>query len=600
MLEEIFKALAITSFAGSALTALLVLLRPVTKHIFGYSWHYYIWLTVLITLLLPVRFSLTGSDNDISVVYPQEVRTEQITETGTAAVTVQSADDTDKTAAARKTAGLVGMMISDHQNLLAAIWLLGAIGAGLINMTGYIRAIGRIHRSSAAAACPEIENYTNARIAVRIGTGLSSPFMLGVFRPVLILPDIELSAEQLRNILLHEMTHFRRKDILYKWFAVFVRCVHWFNPIVYYAVRQINTECEISCDLSVVSRMDDNEKLSYVDTILSLVSGGRVGKIPLTTQMASGKKALKRRFTMIRNIKKTSKAVSAVSAVFAAAMLTTTVFASGVLSGLTNEDHTIEITCSGEKIDLVNKPFIENGEVYVPLRETLEKCGVMGNDGSYINWDNGRVLLCLAAEDDGDNAMQMRESGEAGAVVFLFSYAVEIGKEELIANAEPNLMGQDISRAVKVENAPVLRSSNTYVPYYYIYYMLSSIPLNIDYTVYDREGNAVGSGYPDETFIQWEPEPEIFDYSSEFLRTEAAASLAEAGYSEPYTYEFIRHVYNDKNDKVYFIARITSASDNETSYLRMLFENKNNEWVRYDAVLAGTTADISEPADGWY
>ena len=88
--------------------------------------------------------------------------------------------------------------------------------------------------------------------------------MMGIFRPVLVLPDRQITAEQLDNILRHEMTHFRRKDLLYKWFAVFVKCVHWFNPAVYYISRQIGIECEISCDLAVVSGMSQEEKRSYV------------------------------------------------------------------------------------------------------------------------------------------------------------------------------------------------------------------------------------------------------------------------------------------------------------------------------------------------
>ncbi len=58
MLQETFKALLITSLAGTALTGVLTLFRPVTKKVFGYMWHYYIWLAVLCVMLLPVRFGV--------------------------------------------------------------------------------------------------------------------------------------------------------------------------------------------------------------------------------------------------------------------------------------------------------------------------------------------------------------------------------------------------------------------------------------------------------------------------------------------------------------------------------------------------------------
>ena len=55
MIGELFKALLITSLAGSALAAVISIFRPITKKIFGYSWHYYIWLCVLFVMLMPVR-----------------------------------------------------------------------------------------------------------------------------------------------------------------------------------------------------------------------------------------------------------------------------------------------------------------------------------------------------------------------------------------------------------------------------------------------------------------------------------------------------------------------------------------------------------------
>lgn len=58
MIGELFKALLITSLAGSVLAVVISLLRPITKKLFGYSWHYYIWLCVLFVMLMPVRFNV--------------------------------------------------------------------------------------------------------------------------------------------------------------------------------------------------------------------------------------------------------------------------------------------------------------------------------------------------------------------------------------------------------------------------------------------------------------------------------------------------------------------------------------------------------------
>ena len=49
------------SLAGSLLALIISLLRPITKKLFGYSWHYYIWLCVLLVMLMPVRFNVSPS-----------------------------------------------------------------------------------------------------------------------------------------------------------------------------------------------------------------------------------------------------------------------------------------------------------------------------------------------------------------------------------------------------------------------------------------------------------------------------------------------------------------------------------------------------------
>lgn len=58
MLTGLFQAMLITSLAGACLAAVITLARPVTKRVFGYAWHDYIWLAVLAVMLLPVQFRL--------------------------------------------------------------------------------------------------------------------------------------------------------------------------------------------------------------------------------------------------------------------------------------------------------------------------------------------------------------------------------------------------------------------------------------------------------------------------------------------------------------------------------------------------------------
>lgn len=491
MIGELFKALLITSLAGSVLAVVISLLRPVTKKLFGYSWHYYIWLCVLFVMLMPVRFSVnTMPAPNIAT---QTVQTQQ-TVAGEQPETTENIVQTapaQKPQLLQKATVIWDRIIYNRMNILAYLWLTGTIALMLLNVVRYVRLNIKIRKTGEVIYCPETGAYTDRKINVRVWENVASPFMTGVFRPTLILPKMELSGEQLDNILRHEMTHFKRNDILYKWFAEFVKCVHWFNPMVWYVSKQIASECEISCDMAVTKNMTDSEEMSYVSTILSLLPTGKSKQLPLTTQMASSKKFLKRRFIMIKNKKTTSRFMSVLSAVIAAIMLSTTVFASGVLSDLTTDDYTIEITNNGEKIELTNKPFIENGEVYVPLREVIDKSFSKDDGVTDIKWNDGTIDVTIAYYQ-----------GESGM------YRLKIGSNLLglkhISFDEHDKNFDEIENNVGIsqglKQTPVLKKSTTYIPLRNASYMLfgftnrrdeNKVPRELTYDVYDKSGNII-------------------------------------------------------------------------------------------------------------
>ncbi|MDO5397968.1 MAG: M56 family metallopeptidase [bacterium] len=334
MLSEILKALLITSFTGTCLAAVIMLARPVTKKLFGSAWHYYIWLAVLLTMMLPVRFSLPKRLADAPRVTVQTAQNMQAEEAVQNMNIVSDVPAKPETNILQKGTGAVKGMLYNRLNTAAYLWLAGAVILLLINLMGYIRLIMKMRRNAVAVHCPEAENFTGRKLTVRVWENMFSPFMTGIFKPTLVLPARDLTEEQLYNILRHEMMHFKRHDILYKWFAALVKCLHWFNPVIWYVVKQINMECEISCDAAVTINMSRDEEMSYIDTILSLLPKGKTKQIPLTTQMAGSKRVLKRRFEMIKNKKKTSKFMSALSAAAAVVMFGTTVFAGGAASGI--------------------------------------------------------------------------------------------------------------------------------------------------------------------------------------------------------------------------------------------------------------------------
>lgn len=334
MFVYIFKAILITSLIGTVATLFLTILRPITRKTFSSSWHYYMWLVVLVSMVLPIRIPIPEQTQMVPNSEKVEIaQNETIIYNPIQMAEQEAFADAGEEERSNSKMGAISEYAQSKVYALAFIWLLGIVLTFSYKIIGYNLFLFNLRRRSSIISCPELLKYTDKSITTRTSEEISSPLMIGVFRPTLLLPAIEMNPEQLNNVLAHETTHFKRKDIMYKWFISMVKCIHWFNPIVYYISKQADIECEISCDLEVVKDMSEEQETNYIDTILTLLATGRRKKVALTTGMTSDKKTLKRRFTMIKNKVKFSRKTVIISIVLALVVLCGTVLASGLING---------------------------------------------------------------------------------------------------------------------------------------------------------------------------------------------------------------------------------------------------------------------------
>lgn len=183
-------------------------------------------------------------------------------------------------------------------------------------------------------------------------------------------------------------------------------------------------------------------------------------------------------------MKRTSKIKAMASLLSAVVMLSTTVFANDSLADFATDDYTIDILNNSEKIEFANKPFIENGDIYVPLRETLYNIGVMDNSESYIKWDNGKITISI-------NDPKKSVNGYSE-----FAYQIEIGQEtqKTLSNPEP----VNFSTRITV---PILKNDNTYIQLDFITNILTEIygthSYRLKWHIYDKDNVLVAlSLYP--------------------------------------------------------------------------------------------------------
>lgn len=149
---------------------------------------------------------------------------------------------------------------------------------------------------------------------------ISTPMLVGMFKTFLILPEVEMGEKELKVILKHELTHFKRRDLWVKSLTLAANAIHWFNPAAYRLTKNIDTFCELSCDEQVVSDMNMEERQFYGETILNVLCRVINQHSGIYATLAESKKGIERRLTHMMNVKNISKRMIIFSFVIAATL----------------------------------------------------------------------------------------------------------------------------------------------------------------------------------------------------------------------------------------------------------------------------------------
>lgn len=183
--------------------------------------------------------------------------------------------------------------------LLSALWLFGVLAAALVQGGGYLLARRRLLRD----ARPDLEAEAQAgqtaaslglkrAVPVRRSRQVRTPMVLGLIRPVLLLPE---GQEVDEVVLCHELTHLKRLDLAYKALLVAACWLHWFNPLVWWMSRAASENLELCCDDDVAAGRDAAFRRKYGELLLSTAEE-KPGPT-LSSRFGGSKQAMKDRLT---------------------------------------------------------------------------------------------------------------------------------------------------------------------------------------------------------------------------------------------------------------------------------------------------------------
>lgn len=102
---------------------------------------------------------------------------------------------------------------------------------------------------------PLMKSFHLHRARLLVLSGITSPATFGWIRPTILLPDacLQQDRSELEDILRHELHHVRRWDFVWNGLSIVCRALLFFHPAAWYAVRKMQFDRELACDLAVVS-----------------------------------------------------------------------------------------------------------------------------------------------------------------------------------------------------------------------------------------------------------------------------------------------------------------------------------------------------------
>lgn len=107
--------------------------------------------------------------------------------------------------------------------------------------------------------------------ALKLKSGLTSPVVAGIWKPVIILPAafVGWSKETQKMAILHELGHIQRRDLWMRSAAELACVLHWYNPLVWWLRAKLLSQCEYACDALVISSGADRR--SYIKALCDVV-----------------------------------------------------------------------------------------------------------------------------------------------------------------------------------------------------------------------------------------------------------------------------------------------------------------------------------------
>lgn len=387
----------------SALIICIMLVRRVFRREIGSRFQYALWLLVVLRLMIPVSIPVSSSAGEfMAQLHLPEWDTDDVVEKleRPIQVTINSrngiyhllAEDSARMAesAEEESEGAGIFFMTGHLryswlDVLGTIWSCGMFLAAVWIIAANVVFSRRLRRERRplelseeteerlrAKLPPKIKSmYEGSKIY--IAENLASPCLYGLpgHEAVYLTSDLTEDADRLCHVLTHELCHKKHGDSFWGALRGLLVTIYWFHPLVWAAAILSKRDCELACDETALMLLGEEERISYGETLLSIITRkARISDLLCTaTTMTGSGKSVKERIGFIAEKPKVLRM---------AVVLTAVAMAVVFMFVFTRSSEKVRIMVFDKDTDTVT-----GADMQIPLPESVrEVCGQVKEEGN--------------------------------------------------------------------------------------------------------------------------------------------------------------------------------------------------------------------------
>lgn len=309
--------------SSAALAALIIVLRFVLKGKISLRLQYALWMIVLLRLLVPVSFGSTGL-SVMNAVESSEPYSNVIASLDTSALPYGTLRDTalSREDAEAEHGGTVykihGYSVESGKSelhtyffkaparkvigsILTVVWVIGIAAVALwfisVNTVLFIK----LRKTRVPV------ETTFSPLPVYVTGAVDTPCLFGFVHPAIYLtPNSCADETRMRQIITHELMHFRHFDHVWSLLRCVCLALHWFDPLVWWAAVLSRRDSELACDEATIKRLGEAERAEYGRTLIEMTCRRRPALLHTATTMTGGRSSIRERINMIAKKPKTA------------------------------------------------------------------------------------------------------------------------------------------------------------------------------------------------------------------------------------------------------------------------------------------------------